>query len=211
MKKLFLIALAVMMAGMLAAQNDRATFGLKGNVTKLIQSEEYTDRINQIGSEWETYNLVFSESGKLINVQGQTGKKSPDDASFEIFYHDIAGYSEYSLKRDSKNRISILYRISGDSEELAKIQYDEKGRVASIKLSYDTDYGIQDDGTSLKYSYDENDNVVKVIYYDGDEKKTHTITYKNMEFDAAGNWTKREANCPTMWIDNRVETRVLTY
>ncbi len=211
MKKLLLIVVSVLLVGALTAQNDRATFGLKGNVTKLIQSEDYENRINLIGSEWETYNLVFTESGKLYNVEGQTGKISPDDASFEIFYHDLAGYSEYSLKRDAKNRISILYHIAGDAEELAKIQYDEKGRVASIKLSYDTDYGVQDNGTNLKYYYDESDNVVKVIYYDGYEKKTHTITYKNLEFDAAGNWTKRVANCPTMGINNRVETRVLSY
>ena len=51
----------------MVAKNDRVTFGLKGNVTKVIQ-----DRNSFIlpfsGSELENYDWEFSKSGKLIKV-----------------------------------------------------------------------------------------------------------------------------------------------
>ena len=95
MKKHFLLVATVMLTCTLSAQNDRATFGLKGNVTKASPDRgNYT--VYPVGrNDWVRYDLLFSNTGKLEEVNGM-------HVTSESFAY------EHEIQRDSKNRISKL-------------------------------------------------------------------------------------------------------
>ena len=231
MKKLLLLVVSVMFVGTLVAQNDLATFGLKGNVTKLIQKGSDDNMNDSFECEWMTHNnFTFSKTGKLVGVgDSVVGFEPFEDYNQNVFYQeyfkipDDYGYPTwYYITRDKQNRItSVTFEApGGDGDIIDTFLYDEKGRVQEVMESfvyvgwgYEGEEGVgkKTNGYNIKYFYDENDNVTKAVKYDAYEKKTHTVTFAYKEFDAAGNWTKRVANCPTRMINNQVETRVLSY
>lgn len=216
------------------AQNDRAAFGLKGNVTKVIQSEDYDVRVNYFGTEWITCNLEFSQSGKLVRVNGLKGGNKMDDKEGEYFAADYEEFKEatkdvpagvfvfsetpeYGLVRDANGRIwkrvHLVIGCEDDLEEWETLQYDDKGRVVSIKMTERSFYEkkFTDRGDNIRYSYDEDGNVIKAERYDSYEKKTYTMTYQYKQFDRAGNWLVRVANCEQMGLENRIEKRTVEY
>ena len=68
-----------------------------------------------------------------------------------------------------------------------------------------------DTGDYIKYFYDENDNVIKAVWYESGEKKSHTITYQYKKFDREGNWLVRVANCEDRGPINEMEQRIVEY
>lgn len=213
MKKTIFIVFAVILARMLAAQNDRAAFGLKGDVIRVKAPQEESYEL--LGNN----DLEFSKTGKLLKVDDvEITVESYDDGTFySIDFNDGGGMS---FTRDKQGRIKGFFYYEGDGNDT--LLYDSRGRLFRIisYVYYEAGYnyetgkdepGRTEVGCDKKYFYDENDNLIKVVVYYPEEKKTHTITYTYKEFDGAGNWTKRVANCPTMEIDNRVETRTLSY
>ena len=92
MKKHFLLVATVMLICTLSAQNDRATFGLKGNVTK-VSADHGNYAVYPVGmNDWVRYDLLFSKTGKLEEVNG----KHVTSESFAC---------DYEIHRDSKNWI----------------------------------------------------------------------------------------------------------
>jgi len=213
MKNLLLVVVSVLLVGTLSAQNDRATFGLKGNVTKVKAPQEESYEL--LGNN----DLEFSKTGKLLKVDGvEIAVESYDDGTYYSIDFDDGGGMSFS--RDNQGRIKDFFYYEGDGTDT--LIYDSRGRLSRIisNVYYEAGYnyetgkdepGRTEVGCDKKYYYDENDNLIKVVVNYPEEKKTYTVTYTYKEFDAAGNWTRRVANCLTMGIDNRVETRVLSY
>jgi hypothetical protein len=211
----------------MVAQNDRVTFGLKGNVTKVIQ-----DRNSFIlpfsGSELENYDWEFSKSGKLIKVNENIVEVENSDRGEEniiLFRGDedeIGGDEVYYVVffyRDAKGRLSSIYYM-GLGTGCDTVIYDSKGRVSQIVVySYQGDEGGFKDwkksdlveSSNIKYFYDEKNNLIKAVLYDLDEKKSYSRTYKYESFDKTGNWLTRVVNCEKDDIKNAVETRTVEY
>ena len=215
-------------------QNDLAAFGLKGNVKKVIQNADTDVVVYYFGTEWISCNLEFSQSGKLLRVNGLKGGNKIDDMEGEYFAADYEEFKEatkdvsagvfvyvpnpdFGLVRDANGRIwKRVHLVTGceeDWEEWEELQYDDKGRVATMKMTVKNSYDdkVTDKGDNVKYFYDEKGNVIKAVRYDSYEKKTYTMTYTYKEFDAAGNWLVRVANCPVSGPINEVERRKVEY
>lgn len=229
MKKTILVLLAVILSGTLSAQNDRATFGLKGNVKKVTQRDNSDTGVNWVGCGWDTYNLEFSETGKLVKVNGRKGGLKYENNETEYFVQDYEEFKEttkgapdgvfvytdtpeFGLDRDAKNRISKRISINSVGEDWEKLKNDDQGRVVLVNCSFLSDGdGNEYNVGNLKYTYDENGNVIKIVRYAADENKTYTITYKYEQFDQSGNWLVRVMNCEAMGFKNEVEKRTVEY
>lgn len=216
------------------AYTDRTAFGLKGNVKKVIQNGDVDVIVYHFGTEWISCNLEFSQSGKLVRVNGLKSGNKLKDMEGEYFAADYEEFKkatkdmpegvfvfsadpEFGLVRDANGRIiKRVHLVSGceeDWEDWETLQYDDKGRVATIKMSVRNPYEkkFTDKGDYIKYFYDDNDNVIKAVWYDSDEKKSHTITYQYKKFDSAGNWLVRVANCEGRGPINEIEQRIVEY
>lgn len=220
MKKLLFVLLSVVLAGVVSAQNDRATFGLKGDVKKVIQSENPIP----IGAFWENYDLEFSQSGALTKIGGKEIKKEVDDNGVSYFV-DLSN-EEYFLdlyfNRTPQNKISTSSFDDGGSIGWDTLIYNSKGRVDKIKTyayieaGYNEETDKMEEGKVVEvnyvtYYYDENDNVIKLVQYDIESKRTITVYYKYQSFDQMGNWLVRVVNCETLEIKNQVEKRTIGY
>ncbi len=216
------------------AYTDRATFGLKGNVKKVIQNGDVDVIVYYFGTEWISCNLEFSQSGNLVRVNGLKGGKKIEDMEGEYFAADYEEFKEatkdapagvfvfsdipeFGVVRDANGkiirRVHLVVGCEDDWEEWEDLQYDDKGRVATMKMTVKNSYDdkVTDKGDNVKYFYDEKGNVIKAVRYDSYEKKTYTMTYTYKEFDAAGNWLVRVANCPVSGPINEVERRKVEY
>lgn len=196
--KSILLVVSVLMLSSLSAQNDRATFGLKGEVTKL--SPDYNHSIYVVGrNEWVEYPLEFSQTGTLLSVND----KKVTDKDFDAYY---------GFKRDAQNRISKISFVAGEGVRWVIFRYDNKGRVVSEEYEYENlDTGEFYPEGNVKFTYDNNDNVIKAVSFDSYDSTTQTVQYTYKSFDDVGNWTARIANCPNLGLNNHLETRMLTY
>lgn len=221
MKKTALLLFVVLLAGSLSAQNDRAAFGLKGNVSKVIQNGD----VLSLGGFWEGSDLEFSQNGRLSKIGGKTIKTEHSENEGDYFTVEI-GDEMFSVNlvfwRNAQKRISTYYFDDGESLGDDTIIYDNKGRVDKIKTSvyiesgYNPDTGKMEEGRTVEagytqYFYDENSNVVKVIHHDIESKQTITATYNYRFFDPSGNWLIRVVNCDTYGVKNQVEKRTIEY
>ena len=208
----------------MVAQNDRATFGLKGNVTKVTQNVgEYGDSSYFLsGSGFEKFNLEFSKSGKLTKVEGNDIRAEISDRgekNYVEFYGDeneIGGSEPYGgmvIYRDAQNRITTFYyAIVGEGCD--SVIYDNKGRVSqiiSMFLDYESEKEKYVEARNIKYFYDDNNNVIKEVLYDLEKKETYTRTYKYESFDKTGNWLTRRVNCEYFDVKDEMETRTVEY
>ncbi|MDY6326631.1 MAG: hypothetical protein SPL47_04880 [Bacteroidales bacterium] len=199
MLRIAVMAIVSIFMSSLSAQNDRATFGLKGNVTK-ASPDRGNYAVYPVGrNDWVRYDLLFSNTGKLEEVNGM-------HVTSESFAY------EHEIQRDSKNRISKLSSVAGEGLQWVVFHYDAQGRVASEDYVYENlDAGTEDNIGNTRYYYDENSNVVKVVVYDAYDSTTNTVNYTYRNTDANGNWTERVANCPNLGLNNQVEKRTLSY
>lgn len=191
-----LVAAASFVFSPLHAQDDRAAFGLKGNITQVTPKQgDYS-----YGNLMENYNMVFSETGKLIKLNGE----------------------EAGITRDKKNRISKLYFDDGCSMGYDTLMYDNQGRVSQIssfvyiEAGYNEETDQMEDGKYVsggytKYTYDADGTVSKVVVYNADDGSSNTVNYTYRKTDESGNWTERVANCPNLGLRNQVETRGMSY
>ena len=207
------------------AQNDRAIFGLNRNVTKVIY-----EQVPQSGMNYESYELFgdsdleFSNTGKLIKIGGQEVKTESFEGEvyYSIVYYDNGIPTvERGFHKDAQGRITTTFIESGCGDGFDTIVYDNKGRIvqkiskAYVESGYN-ELGKWEEGkyiviSDVKYFYDENNNLIKVVVCSPTDKKTHTITYQYKLFDRAGNWLIRVANCASMQIKNYIEKRKIEY
>ena len=199
MLRIAVMAIVSIFMSSISAQNDRATFGLNGNVTK-VSADHGNYAIYPVGrNDWVRYDLLFSNTGKLEEVNGM-------HVTSESFTY------EHEIQRDSKNRISKLSSVAGEGLQWVVFHYDAQGRVASEDYVYENlDAGTEDNIGNTRYYYDENSNVVKVVVYDAYDSTTNTVNHTYRNTDANGNWTERVANCPNLGLNNQVEKRTLSY
>lgn len=197
--KIVLFIASIMMMSSLSAQNDRATFGLKGNVTK-VSADHGNYAVYPIGrNDWVRYDLLFSNTGKLEEVNGM-------HVTSESFAYD------HEIQRDSQNRISKLSSVAGEGLQWVVFHYDDQGRVSSEDYVYENlDAGSEDNIGNTRYYYDDNGNVVKAVVYDAYDSTTNTVNYTYRKTDESGNWVERVANCPNLGLNNQVEKRALSY
>lgn len=194
-----LMAIFSILMSSLSAQNDRATFGLKGNVTK-VSVDHGNYAVYPIGrNDWVRYDLLFSNTGKLEEVNGM-------HVTSESFAYD------HEIQRDSQNRISKLSSVAGEGLQWVVFHYDDQGRVSSEDYVYENlDAGSEDNIGNTRYYYDDNGNVVKAVVYDAYDSTTNTVNYTYRKTDESGNWVERVANCPNLGLNNQVEKRSLSY
>ncbi len=185
-----------MLAGTLAAQDDRATFGLKGNITHVAPKQGD----HSYGNPLDNYDLVFSETGKLLKLNGE----------------------DPGVVRDKKNRISKIYLDYDCGMGYDTIMYDDQGRVsqvssfAYIEAGYNEETDQMEDGKYVstgytKYYYDAEGRVIKALIYNPEDATSNTVNYTYKKADESGNWTERVANCPNLGLNNQVETRTMSY
>ena len=196
MKKLLPIIITIMLAGTLAAQDDRATFGLKGNITHVAPKQGD----HSYGNPLDNYDLVFSETGKLLKLNGE----------------------DPGVVRDKKNRISKIYLDYDCGMGYDTIMYDDQGRVsqvssfAYIEAGYNEETDQMEDGKYVstgytKYYYDADGKVIRALIFNPDNASSNTVNYTYKKADESGNWTERVANCPNLGLNNQVETRTMSY
>ncbi|MBO4738691.1 MAG: hypothetical protein J5606_03925, partial [Bacteroidales bacterium] len=192
--KIGFIALAIVFGSYsVVAQNDRATFGLCGNVTKVESS------INDIGDLWSTYKLEFSAEGTLMFVNGL----NVDADAFNY---------EYSITRDNNNRISEVTSVEGDGIRKIKYIYGNNGQVVSQKYYYENiDNDVTIEAGTAQFVYDFDGYLTTIKYTDAETKKTENITYSYKKFDDNGNWVLRTVNYPSLGLNNAEETRSCSY
>ena len=200
----------------------------------MIQNADVDVTVYYFGTEWISCNLEFSQSGNLVRVNGLKGGKKIEGMKGEYFAADYEEFKEatkdvpegvfvfsdipeFGLVRDSDGRIikrvHLVIGCEEDWEEWETLQYDDKGRVVCIKTAVKSpdEKKLADKGDYIKYFYDDNDNLIKAVQYDSNEKQTYTITYTYKEFDTAGNWLVRVANCKERGPINEIEKRKVEY
>lgn len=161
---------------------DLAYFGLRGAVKSFTEYRHET----------LVYKNTFTENGKWETIDGNK-----------------LGNNYSDIKRDSEKRIVGFTDGEYGSQSTYAITYDEKtGWVTKLSIQ-DADGG----STAVTYTYDENGNVVKevtnatYIEMGADEptKVNTTTTYKIVDTDSHGNWTKRSAKCSddSYWEEKR--------
>lgn len=196
MKKLLPIIITIMLAGTLAAQDDRATFGLKGNITHVAPKQGD----HSYGNPLDNYDLVFSETGKLLKLNGE----------------------DPGVVRDKKNQISKIYLDYDCGMGYDTIMYDDQGRVsqvssfAYVEAGYNEETDQMEDGKYVstgytKYYYDAEGRVIKALIFNPEDASSNTVNYTYKKADESGNWTERVANCPNLGLRNQVETRGMSY
>lgn len=220
MKKNLLVVFVVMLVGVGSAQNDRVTFGLKGNVKKIVQDSHAASS----DVFWEIFDLEFSQNGMLSKIDGKEVKKETDEN--RVYYTVDFEDDEYSttlvFSRPPQGRISTYYFDDGGMIGENTVIYDAKGRVdmiksfAYIEAGYNPETGKDEAGRYeesglVKFYYDEKDNVIKTVQqYQGSDRKI-TKTYNYQSFDSLGNWIVRVVNCEAYEIKNQVEKRTIEY
>ena len=207
---------------MVVAQNDRATFRLKGNVTKVTQIRDSTKMIYESYDPFGCSDLEFSSTGEQVRVDGWEIKKetSEDGVYYRVEMDEDNDY-ELWYQKDSQGRITANYYMSGCGDGYDTIIYDDKGRAAQkISKAYEesryNDLGELEAGkyvvvSDVKYFYDEKDNLIKVVVYYPLDKKTHTVTYQYKLIDRTGNWLIRVANCASLGMKDYIERRKIEY
>lgn len=224
MKKLLFVLLSVVLAGVVSAQNDRATFGLKGDVKKVTVSHNFNYRNYPFSNDWDNWNLEFSKTGRLIKVEGnmvnvERVEDSTGPSVSEFFIYELRDGSSVKcyLSRDEQNRISQMDYHFKNKLFVVSFIYDNRGRIETEKYILKSDkldntgYQTQNRG-SLKYYYDDENNVIKMIYFDPSKKEERSVKYTYDQFDQQGNWIKRYAGFD-IWegIMSYVEMRTIEY
>ena len=206
-------------------KSDRDCDGFKGKVHQVSHGNQMPSVQDKTHSgESETYD----EQGNLI-ASVSVGA----DAYLRHTYVHIGGAQavlEYwgdkpslSVGKEDDSRLSAkyIYKYNGNGSRVEKSVFNKDGSLASkqkcaydpkgrlISASTEVDKEVRD---VLKFTYDEAGNVI------AQTSGTQTTTYRYVQFDNSGNWTKRIVSGlgikegetrPTM--QNSPEERFITY
>ena len=210
MKRLFIALLSVLaLAGCRGTGNgngnydpaDARTFGLTGDVKEVLSSvvtlPDAPDEESWVGEEEPV--LAFDEQGRVtLDGYGNVYEYNADGS--------YAGpYSDYvKVTRDASGRLA-----SFDNTEIPEEDFDDFDVMSYCRVTYEYDaqgrvatetYSGWEWGTTTTYTYDGNKlwpAKATTNSYDEGYNENSVITYEYLDFDARGNWTKREATVVT--------------
>lgn len=174
----------------LFAQDDRATFDLKGDVRQCIPS------VPDNGFVLPSLRAEFSEKGTLVRLGGM-------DMTVEN--------GSYTVKRDAAKRIVRLEFSAGDADRINTFSYDGQGRISEVKdwyVNIDTDEETLD--SRMVRTYNAEGFPARETYYNEDGSERAVYTYSYGKTDASGNWLTRTVSEPTQGISGETETRELS-
>lgn len=173
---------------------DARTFGLKGNVGKVITTPYFATPGEDGLVQGE--KMDGSESEMAFDWQGRVLR----DLYGNVYVYDeagnfIKGEEDYQkMKRDGQGRI-VLYESRRDDEDdtcfTMEFTYDSKGRVSKMNLSlWEGSYTDE-----LVYQGDNvyPDKIINNGSEQGEDTKM-TTQYRYLDFDEQGNWLKREVH-----------------
>ncbi|PTX60890.1 hypothetical protein C8N46_10546 [Kordia periserrulae] len=181
-------------------------YGLKGNVKSMKEEDfevieesenwdigpkmEYGYVIN-FDKEGYYENLVYHDSkGNFIEkyIPKRKGRKIYE----ELRYDENNEITRKILVTYSSNKKRKYKILKADGELLSKnISYVEN-KLVSRREIYVYDESFENDQLKFisEFTYDDNQNLIKYLQFTGKEE-TASYTYKYLEFDDQGNWTKR--------------------
>lgn len=181
---------------------DLALFELHGHVKSV---SGYQPLASDVFGEYNYENPLFS-----FDYDGNTKKRQRDDYFL-------------GFKADSKGRItSGVFAESGGYPTL-ELKWNDNDKLTSCSSSYGSNNGI------AKYTYDKNGDLIKAHFEEhANQGYEHIedVTYKILERDKFGNWTKRQMStkitkghddietCQHVEEHNsqtKIETRTITY
>lgn len=227
MKKLFIALLPVLaLAGCrgTGSENgnydptDARTFGLTGDVKEVLSSVVTIPNAPDEEPEepWtgeEEPVLGFDEQGRVTLDDYGNVYEYGADGSY------VGPYSDYiKVVRDASGRLT-----SFDNTAIPEEDYDDFDVMNYCSVTYDYDargrvatetYAGWEWGTTTSYTYD-GDKLwpakVTTNSYDEGYNENSVITFEYLEFDARGNWTKREATVVTESYEEGAEDEKETY
>ncbi len=189
-------------AGVMYAQNDRAVFDLKGDVSKVERDADEINGENGFGDLTYTdffmrESFSFSKSGKLTKV-GTIDVTASDNG-------------ECWVKRSKLGRFLQMTSVAGDGDEHIRFRYNKAGKmIGYVSLFENIDFGGLYENFQVSFSYDKEGNKEKMTIKYKDDGRIETVTYTDYEFDEAGNWISRKVSLPGRF-KNKVETRKISY
>ena len=133
----------------------------------------YYDETNP---EW-CFHITFSQQGEWLTTNGGT---------------PIKEFFNQTIRRDEQGRLVELRHEAGETCEIEidLYTYNEQGQLA--QAVYTDDMGKNTE----TYTYDAEGNLTKMVSLSEDAEEgesTTTTTYRILETDSHGNWTRREA------------------
>lgn len=207
MKRLLLVSLAALSVLAACTRADKTspdvrTFGLIGDVEDVRYSVTSSAMYDEVIDP-------FLEQDEVVLSFDELGRVTLDDYG-NVYEYDAAGnydgiYSDYiEVVRDASGRLTSFDNTSIPEEDFddfdvmdycsVTYEYDAKGRVATET------YAGWEWGTTTTYTYDSDKPwpaKISQSSYDEGYNENSDITFKYLEFDARGNWTKRESTIVT--------------
>ena len=152
------------------AATDVRLHDLHGQVRSL---QHYYDETNP---EW-CFHITFSQQGEWLTTNGGT---------------PIKEFFNKAIRRDGQGRLVELHHEAGETCEIEidTYTYNEQGQLA--QAVYTDDMGKNTE----TYTYDAEGNLTQMVSLSEDAEEgenTTTTTYRILETDSHGNWTRREA------------------
>lgn len=223
MKRFFLLSLAA--AAVLVScdrtaktHSDVLTFGLKGDVKEVRYS-----LLAVSNSLDEDQGDPWLEQDELLLSFDEQGRVTRDDYG-NIYAYDADGsydgpYAQYTeVVRDASGRLK-----SFDNTAIPEEDFDDFDLMSYCSVTYDYDaqgrvatetYSGWEWGTTTNYTYEGNNiwpSKVSQTGYDEGYNESNEISYEYLEFDARGNWTKREVTTVTESYEEGFEDQKETY
>ena len=126
--------------------------------------------------EW-CFHITFSQQGEWLTTNGGT---------------PIKEFFNKAIRRDGQGRLVELHHEAGETCEIEidTYTYNEQGQLA--QAIYTDDMGKNTE----TYTYDAEGNLTQMVSLSQDAEEgenTTTTTYRILETDSHGNWTRREA------------------
>ena len=215
MKKLLFCA--AMFAALMLTACGGGNQSANGEEQRNAEQPTYDEQQPTKQQKFQSADLRFHE------LQGHVSSVKYDEVtiSFDIDGNQIRTEDDrfYETTRDDQGR-RILYRVKdeyakGDFWVYIEYRYDGFGDLTECEAEY------YEAGSTTRYLYDEKGQLAKTISdwdAEGEEWK-EVSTYKILETDSEGNWTKRSVHTEIEYLDwdeevepeDRVEKRVITY
>lgn len=125
-----------------------------------------------------------------IETPGKITGSSPTEIDRTVKTLDPRYSFKYKYKYDRDGNISEEAYYQNDGSLWMTYVYTTKGKEKE-ELAYDKNGSLNQ---KLVRKFDDQNNEIEIIYYDTKNNEINgKVTFKYIEFDAKGNWTKRQS------------------